>query len=319
MTGKPVLDEGDWCAAYHEPVLVARVVEALVGEERRLIVDGTIGTGGHTLALLEADETVRVLGLDRDRASLKVAERRLDKFSDRITLIHRSYAEVGEALKEVGWEGADGILLDLGVSTFQLAGRGRGFSFQREEPLDCRFDPTSGDPPACELLQQLSERELAELINRFGEERGARRIARAIKEKKPRTTLQLAELVCRVKGRDPEQPGTRIHPATKTFQALRIAVNRELEHLEAFLRRFAAYLRPGGRCAVISYHSLEDRLVKRTFSALKAEGVGEVITRRPVRPAAEEVARNPRSRSARLRVFERAGRRACAGSTGGKL
>ena len=286
----------------HEPVMVREVLSALLGEGRRRFVDGTVGTGGHAAEILEKDSEAVVLGLDRDEEVLEVAAKRLERFGDRIVLRHSSYAELGRVLGSVGWRKADGFLLDLGLSSWQLSRAERGFSFMREGALDCRFSRREGET-AADLIARLSEEELAEIIRRYGEERRARTIARRLKQARPRTTVELAEIVGSLKrGRR-----GRIHPATKVFQALRIAVNRELDHLEKFLRRFPRFLAPGGRVAVISYHSLEDRLVKNAFALLAGEGMGAVLTRKPLTPRAEEVERNPRSRSAKLRVFEAAG------------
>jgi len=282
--------------------MVREVLSALVGEGRRLFVDGTVGTGGHAAELLAKDPQATVIGLDRDEEVLEVAAKRLERFGDRVVLRHSSYAELGPVLESVGWKKAEGILLDLGLSSYQLSRAERGFSFMREGALDCRFSRGEGET-AADLIRRVSEEELARIIRRYGEEPGARTIARHLKKSRPRTTTELAEIVGAVKkGRR-----GRKHPATKVFQALRIAVNRELDHLERFLRRFYRFLAPRGRAAIISYHSLEDRLVKNAFALLAREGLGSVLTRKPLTPRSEEVERNPRSRSAKLRVFEAAG------------
>jgi 16S rRNA (cytosine1402-N4)-methyltransferase len=281
--------------------MVEEVDRALRIEGDATIADGTLGTGGHAARLLARHGRMRLLGIDRDGELLEEAMRRLAPFADRVVFRRASYADLGEVLHETGWRSVDGVLLDLGVCSAQLARGARGFSFMRDGPLDLRFDASCGES-AAELLDRLSEAELADVLRRFGEERAARGVARVLKERRPRTTAELADAVSRAKG---GRRGRRLHPATKTFQALRIAVNRELDHLDRFLRRFHRFLVPGGRAAVISYHSLEDRAVKRSFGRLSAEGVGRVLTRRPVRPAAEESVRNRRSRGAKLRVFER--------------
>jgi 16S rRNA (cytosine1402-N4)-methyltransferase len=286
----------------HEPVLVEETLAALLGEGRTRIVDGTVGTGGHAAALLDRCPSLQLLGLDRDGDVLDVAQRNLASFGDRVRLRCASYADLARALDGAGWDRADGVLLDLGVSSYQLAHADRGFSFMHDGPIDLRFDREEGSP-ASALLDRLSETELATVLRRYGEEPKARSIARVLKEARPRTTGQLAELVCRVK----RTRGGRVHPATKVFQALRIAVNQELDHLATFLRRFHRSLAPAGRAAIIAYHSLEDRQVKRCFTVLEKEGRGRTVTRRPVRPSACEVARNRRSRSARLRVFQAGG------------
>jgi 16S rRNA (cytosine1402-N4)-methyltransferase len=278
--------------------MVEEAVTALLVEGAQRVVDGTVGTGGHAAELLRRNEHVQVLCLDRDGEVLDVARARLEAFGNRVILRRSSYAALDAVVDEVGWRHVDGILLDLGLSSFQLELPERGFSFMHAGDIDFRFS-RSDEEPGSALIERLSERELGDLIFRFGEERESRAIAHAIKAMKPRTTVELAELVSRVKRRG----SGRIHPATKTFQALRIAVNHELEHLERFLHRFLHVLARGGRAVIISYHSLEDRMVKQRFARLAAEGVGSLVARRALRPSPAEVARNRRSRSARLRVF----------------
>ena len=283
----------------HEPVMVEEVLTVMQADRRLRVVDGTVGTGGHALAVLTRTERTHLLGIDRDGELLEVAERNLAPFGDRVVLRRASYADLGAVLSDAGWEDADGVLLDLGVSSCQLARGDRGFSFMHEGPLDCRFSREGGEP-ASALVARLSEKELGDVLYRFGEEPKARKIAKAIKETMPRTTTELARLVSGIRraGR------SRVHPATRTFQALRIAVNQELQHLEAFLGRFYRFLAPKGCAAIISYHSLEDRLVKRCFKRLQEEGIGTAVTRRPLRPSAAEQRRNRRSRGAKLRAFE---------------
>lgn len=295
-------DEGDFTARAHEPVLLAEVLELLAVSPGRFYVDGTVGLGGHSLALLRASAPDgRLLGFDRDAETLARAAEALAPFGDRVRLVHADYREAEAWL---GDDAPDGILLDLGVSSVQLDTPERGFSFRREGPLDMRMDQSQGQT-AAEVVNQMREADLADVIYQFGEERASRRIARAIVEERRRsritTTTALATVVRRAAGRS-RRPG--LDPATRTFQAIRIYVNRELEGLDRTLGALARRLRPGGRLAVIAFHSLEDREVKQTFRALQAEGF-RVITRKPVRPGAGETSRNPRSRSARLRVLER--------------
>jgi len=304
--------------AAHVPVMVAEAVEWLRPRPGALLVDATVGLGGHAAALLAAAPDTRLLGLDRDPAALAIARERLGTSGDRVLLRQARFADVSRVLHEVGWDGADGVLLDLGVSSLQLDDPTRGFSFQAEGPLDMRMDPTTG-LDAAEIVNRWPEEEIARLLRDYGEEARARAIARAIVRRRPlATTAELADVVRRVLGRG--RPGH--HPATRTFQALRIAVNDELGELERFLADGWMLLRPGGRLAVLAYHSLEDRRVKETFRRWAANCVCpprtpvcvcgwrakvRVLTPRPVRPAAAEVARNPRARSARLRVVERLG------------
>jgi 16S rRNA (cytosine1402-N4)-methyltransferase len=290
----------------HEPVLTSEVLRFLAPAGRGLIVDCTVGLGGHTRALLEAGAD-RVLGLDRDRDALGAARPALAAYEDRVELVHADYRDIEDVLDTRGIERIDGALADLGVSSMQLDAEGRGFSFRRDEPLDMRMDRSAG-PTAADLVNTAGERDLADAIWRFGEERFSRRIARRIVEARGRapiaTTGSLAEIVRRA---IPVRGHQRIDPATRTFQALRIWVNRELEGLDTFLRAAARRLRAGARLVVISFHSLEDRIVKHTFRALgeREAGIVTVLTRRPVVPDDEERERNPRARSAKLRAAER--------------
>ena len=286
----------------HRPVLLAESLELLAVRGEGLYVDGTVGLGGHAAELLRRSAPDgRLLGIDRDGETLERARAALLPFGARARLVHGDYREIPALL---GGERAAGILLDLGLSSAQLDEPERGFSFQAEGPLDMRMDRTRGET-AGEVVNRRPERELADLIYRYGEEPASRRIARAIVEARRRsrieTTTALAEIVRGAAGRS-RRPG--LHPATRTFQALRIRVNRELEALGATLEALALCLAPGGRLAVIAFHSLEDREVKVTFRALLAQGFA-ALTRRPIRPSAEEVRENPRARSARLRVIER--------------
>jgi 16S rRNA (cytosine1402-N4)-methyltransferase len=302
--------------AAHVPVMVGEAVEWLRPRPGAHLVDATVGLGGHAAALLAAASGVRLLGLDRDPAALGVAHERLSEAGERVVLRRAHFAELRTILAELGWDGADAVLLDLGVSSLQLGDPARGFSFQAGGPLDMRMDPNA-PLTAAEVLNAWPERELARVIAEYGEEPRARALARAIVRRRPlATTADLARVVTDVLGRG--RPG--LHPATRTFQAIRIAVNDELAGLESFLADGWAVLRPGGRLAVLAYHSLEDRRVKEAFRRWAADCLCpprtprcvcgwsakvRVLTRRPLRPAPEEVARNPRARSARLRVVER--------------
>lgn len=291
----------------HEPVMTAEVVTALEPARGGLFVDCTVGAGGHARALLQAGAE-RLLGLDRDAEALPSAAAALRPWADRVDLAHADFRTLDDVLAERGIGGIDGgALADLGLSSLQLDGEGRGFSFRFDAPLDMRMDRSRG-PTAAELLRGADEAQIADVIHEYGEERYARRIARglvAARAREPLTsTGQLAEAVRRAVPRRGRQ---RIHPATRTFQALRIWVNRELEGLDAWVPAVCRRLRAGARLAVISFHSLEDRIVKRALRGLAQQaGVAiRVLTRRPARPAEAEVARNPRARSARLRAAER--------------
>lgn len=289
----------------HEPVMLNEVVELLNPSRGGLFVDCTIGLGGHGRAVLDAGGT-RLIGLDRDRDALEIAAQVLAPWQDRVELVHADYRELPAVLAARGIDGVDGALADLGVSSLQLDAPGRGFSFRRDEPLDMRMDQSTG-PTAAELLADVEEADLADVIYRYGEERFSRRIARRIIEARRATpittTTQLAEIVRRALPRKGYQ---RIDPATRTFQALRIWVNRELEGLDHFLTATARLLRRGARFAVITFHSLEDRVVKHTFRALAAgEEAVRLLTKKPIVPDDRELARNPRARSAKLRAIER--------------
>jgi 16S rRNA (cytosine1402-N4)-methyltransferase len=271
-------------------------------------VDCTLGGGGHAEAILEATAPDGLLfGIDRDEEALRKAGERLKRYGTRVRLLQEGFKNLGTILRTQGVQGVDGILMDLGVSTLQLMDSERGFSFQKDGPLDMRMDRRSS-VTAATLVNSLSEPELQQILIEYGEERWARRIARAVvheREKSPLTrTLQLADLIRRAVPR--WNRAQRIHPATRTFQALRIAVNQELDQLSAGLSEAASCLNDGGRLCVISFHSLEDRVVKRTFKALtQAERAGfRLITKKPIVPGSDEIRRNPRSRSAKLRALE---------------
>jgi 16S rRNA (cytosine1402-N4)-methyltransferase len=268
----------------------------------QILVDGTLGAGGHTRALAErVGPDGFVLALDRDSAALEAAERNLAGLAVKIAAAN--YSELGEVLKQLDIQSVDGILLDIGLSSDQLADPTRGFSFDAEGDLDLRFDTESGEP-AWRLIQRLDAVELANLIYQLGEERHSRRIARAIVERCDAGPLRSAkEVADLVRANVPRSPDTRrIDPATRTFQALRIAVNDELGSLSRALRDYPNYLSPGGRLAIISFHSLEDRIVKEAF---RDDPRWEVVTRKPLRASDAEVNRNPRARSAKLRVAQR--------------
>lgn len=292
----------------HVPVMRAEVIEYLAPGQGGVFLDCTVGLGGHAAALLAAGAG-RLIGLDRDAEALAIARDSLASWEGRVELVHADYRSLETVLDAHGIDVVDGVLADLGMSSFQLESGGRGFSFRRDEPLDMRMDRSAG-PTGAALLAGAGESELADIIFAYGEERYARRIARAIvatREREPITrTEQLAGIVRRVV---PRRGHPRIDPATRTFQAIRIWVNRELEGLDAFLAAAAGRLSAGGRLAVITFQSLEDRVVKRTFKALEQSGgtTCRVLTRRPARPSEEEAGRNPRARSAKLRVLERIG------------
>jgi 16S rRNA (cytosine1402-N4)-methyltransferase len=290
----------------HVPVMRAEVVAALAPERGGVFVDCTLGLGGHAAAVLEAGAT-RVIGIDRDEDALAIARERLSRWAGQVDFVHASFHEIGGVLDARGVTGADGILADLGVSSLQFDGAGRGFSFKRDEPLDMRMDRSAGRT-AADLIADLPEEDLANLIYRFGEERYSRRIARAMVEARRgspvATTGQLAAIVRRAVPRKGYSP---IHPATRTFQALRIAVNGELDGLDRFVEEACARLAPHGRLVVIAFHSLEDRVVKRTLRALAADETRalRLLSRKAGQPTEPEVETNPRARSAKLRAIER--------------
>jgi 16S rRNA (cytosine1402-N4)-methyltransferase len=294
----------------HVSVLLSEVISGLAPRGGGRYLDGTLGGGGHALAILAASSPDgRLLGIDADPAALAAAGARLAPYADRVVLAHGNFRDLGQLAGEHGFAPLDGILLDLGVSSHQLDTPERGFSFTSDAPLDMRLDPTGGTT-AADLVNETPESDLADMIFGYGEERGSRRIARFIAEarrKRPiATTGELAELVAHALG---GRHG-KIHPATRTFQALRIAVNRELESLEAALPQAVELLAPGGRIAVIAFHSLEDRIVKQFFRAESGYGgVGvarlQIVTKKPIEASESEARANPRSRSAKLRIAER--------------
>jgi 16S rRNA (cytosine1402-N4)-methyltransferase len=300
----------------HVPVLFQEVLDGLQVRSGGRYIDATVGGGGHAAGVLDGSSPDgRLLGMDRDPSAIEVA--------GRVVLVHRSFDQLAQVAQVHQFVPVDGILFDLGFSSLQLSDVNRGFSFMADGPLDMRFDPQTGGPTAADLLNELPVEELAELLYRYGEEKRARRIAQAVVVARPlRTTQDLVAVIEGVMERIGERVGRRerIHPATRTFQALRIAVNDELATVEAALPQAIEILAPGGRLAVISFHSLEDRLVKRFMRRESQDCICppkvpvctchhratlRLITRKPVRPTAEEVAANPRSRSARLRLAER--------------
>jgi 16S rRNA (cytosine1402-N4)-methyltransferase len=303
----------------HIPVLVKPVINGLMPRAGGCYIDGTLGAGGHAEAILQASgPDGRLLGFDRDATALAIARSRLAGFGTRLVAVHDSYEVMGQVAPLHGFAQVDGILLDLGLSSMQVDAPARGFSFQRDGPLDMRFDSTADIPTAADLVNTLPEEELVELVRDFGEERYARRIGRAIVEARPlNTTGALAEVVARAV---PRNPRGKIHPATRVFQALRIAVNDELGTLERTLPVAVGLLAGGGRLAVISFHSLEDRIVK-TFMRRESRdcicppehpvctcdhrAIVRPITRKPMRATEQEIAENPRARSAKLRIAER--------------
>jgi 16S rRNA (cytosine1402-N4)-methyltransferase len=307
----------------HVTVLREEAVELLQPEQGSVFIDATLGLGGHTELILQRNSKARVIGIDQDVEALAVAKERLGELASRVTFVHGNFSEIKRLAAENDVPEIDGIIADLGVSSMQVDSEERGFSFRFDAPLDMRMDTDSGGETAAELLERLSEEEIANIIYRYGEERASRKIARRIvsarNSGKPiATTFELKKLV---ESCVRSSPKTQIHPATRTFQALRIAVNSELDILEQFLKDSVEMLRSGGRLAVISFHSLEDRIVKQTFLRLSgrcecpprmpvcicgAEKLGNILTRKPLVPVEEEIARNPRARSAKLRAIEKA-------------
>lgn len=306
----------------HLPVLLFAVLDGLnvAAHPDGLFIDGTVGAGGHATAILKAAPRARLLGVDRDPRSLDVARAVLQPFQDRVTLVHANFDQMGKFAPAQGFAAVDGILLDLGISSMHVDDPARGFAFRVDGPLDMRFDPTSGAPTAADLVNSLDADELADLIYQYGEERDSRRIARAIVAARPlHSTRQLAETIERAH-RGPRQ---KIHPATRTFQALRIAVNDELGAVERVLPQAIRLLKPGGRLAAISFHSLEDRIVKQVFRDESTDclcpprqpvctcghkATIALVNRKPLVADDAEIASNPRSRSAKLRIAEKIGR-----------
>jgi 16S rRNA (cytosine1402-N4)-methyltransferase len=289
----------------HVPVLVPEMLEALRPHDRGIYFDGTLGAGGYAQALLDASAPDGVVvAVDLDPEAIDRSRKRLAQYGERCRIVHGGFHDAARILEQLGIPALDGAVLDLGMSSDQVNTAERGFSFQREGPLDMRFDTTGGED-ARTLLSQLSLKKLEEILATYGEERYCTKLARGILQAVDRetihTTADLAELVARILGRRRE----RIHPATRTFQALRIAVNRELENLDGALRDIPNLLKSSGRFCVVSYHSLEDRMVKLAFREFARDRLAwSLITRKPIRPSDAEKATNPRARSARMRVLE---------------
>lgn len=303
----------------HRPVLPTEVLEYLKPSDDKVFVDATLGLGGHTWGILENFPNAQVIGIDRDAEAINLTGERLKKFGSRISIFHENFSAIKNVLEQAGVEKVDGVLADLGVSSLQFDSPTRGFSFRFDAPLDMRMNADSKRETAAELLERLSEFEIARIIYEYGEERKSRRIARRIVAKREngeavKTTKNLADLVSRAIGRGRKD---KIHPATRTFQALRIAVNDELEILEDFIGDSIDILKTGGRLVLITFHSLEDRIVKQTFQKLSGKcfcppkmpvcvcgakkGI-EILTRKPITPDEDELEENPRSRSAKLRA-----------------
>jgi len=305
----------------HIPVLYKEIIHALQPQAGGRYVDGTVGAGGHARGILEAcAPDGQLLGFDVDPQALALARRNLAPYEQRIHLAQASYTTLSMQLKQIGWAEVDGIVLDLGASSMQFDTVERGFSFQQDAPLDMRFGPHAVQT-AADIVNSYTERELADLIYEYGEDRDSRKIARAIVDKRPLHSTR--ELVAVIEAVSPRR-GDRVHPATKTFQALRIAVNDELASVEAMLPQAVASLRVGGRLAVISFHSLEDRIVKEFFREqskdivnppyehiyeVERKAIIKEVTRKPITPSEEEIKDNPRARSAKLRIAEKTVRR----------
>lgn len=303
----------------HKPVLLDESLQLLEPQNGGLFVDATLGLGGHSEAILESSPDAQVIGIDQDNQALGLARERLSRFGSRIALFKANFSEISEIIAEAKRGDPIGVIADLGVSSLQLDSQSRGFSFRFDAPLDMRMDPGSGGRSAAELLAELSQDELANIIYKYGEERASRKIARWIVEKRESghpvtTTSELAELVRRAVRTSPKD---KTHPATRTFQALRIAVNNELDILDQFISDGVDLLKTNGVLAIITFHSLEDRIVKQAFQRLSGKcqcppripqcvcGTAkkvEILTRKPVLPTQAEKNENPRSRSAKLRA-----------------
>ena len=287
----------------HTPVLAEQVVQWLRIRPQGIYIDATVGLGGHALEIARRLTTGRLIGMDRDPRALDIARERLREYERQVILVHANFSRIEDVARGLKLPPADGVLADLGVSSMQLDSPERGFSFRFAGPLDMRMDADAPET-AAEIVNHWSEEDLADLLYRNADERASRRIARAIVRERPiRDTEHLATVVA---GGQKKRGRQKLHPATKTFLALRIAVNRESEELQQFLTRTPATLSLSGRWVVLSYHSIEDRLVKHGFRQLAQAGVLKILTKKPIQPAAEEVRANPRARSAKMRVAERA-------------
>jgi 16S rRNA (cytosine1402-N4)-methyltransferase len=288
-------------AESHTPVLVEEVLQWLEIKPDGIYVDATLGAGGHSAAIAQRLVSGRLISLDQDERALELARENLKPWKDRVTLVKSPFSRIAEVAQKLGIPKVDGVLADLGVSSMQLDQSARGFSFREAGPLDMRMD-AEGELTADEIVNQWSEKEIADLLYREADEHDSRRIAKAIVRARPlRDTAHLATTVA---GARKQWGRQRLHPATKTFLALRIAVNREMEELGQFLSRTPATINPGGRWVVLSYHSREDRLVKRAFQEGERAGTLRVLTRHVIQPSEAEQANNPRSRSAKLRCAE---------------
>ncbi len=296
-------------APLHIPVMLAEVIEYLKLAPGQTIVDATMGTGGHSLEILKRiTPGGRLIGIDRDEDSLEICRQRLSEFKDSCEFAHANFSDLDQVLAGLGIDSIDGIVFDLGISTYQLKDAQRGFSFQDEGPLDMRLDKSSYIS-AYDLVNNLNENEISHMLWSFGQERWHNRIAHLLVEERKvtpiATTRQLADLVARAIPHRYRRSYYRIHPATRTFQAVRIAVNRELEILESAIKKAVAILKKQARICVISFHSLEDRVIKHTFRALKADGIIDIITAKPLTPTASEIEKNPSSRSSKFRAAQR--------------
>ena len=296
-------------SAAHTPVLLAEVCELAAPSAGETVLDGTVGLGGHARPMADRlGSTGLFIGLDVDASNLATAKRTLEGVESRVVLTRENFRNLDVVLAEAGIDGVDVLLVDLGISSAQLGDPARGFSFQSDGPLDMRMDERLGDK-ASDLINRLGERDLADLIYYNSNERASRRIAKAIcrdrRDQRITTTSRLVSIIAQALGVDPNSRWSKIHPATRTFQALRIAVNDELGALTELLEKAPRYLNPGGRFAAISFHSLEDRLVKRAFRQGRNDGLYDVVTKRPVVAGEDERRTNPRSRSAKLRVAVR--------------
>jgi len=293
----------------HIPVMLREVIDYLDPKPGQIIVDATLGTGGHSQEILKRiTPGGRLIGIDRDEDSLAICRQRFSEFNGSFELVHGNFVDLDQIMEKLGIKRIDGIVFDLGISTYQLKDTERGFSFQQEGPLDMRMDKSSYIS-AYDLVNNLNESEISHLLWNFGQERWHNRIAHLLVEERRNqpisTTSQLANLVMRAIPYRYRRSYYRIHPATRTFQAVRIAVNRELEILESAVKKAVAILGKKAKICVISFHSLEDRVIKHTFRALKADGLIDIITAKPLTPVSSEVAANPSSRSSKFRVAER--------------
>ncbi len=305
------MGHGEWRErneAPHTPVMLQEVLEWLRIRPEGIYIDATLGAGGHSEAIAERLSTGRLISLDRDAQALQIAQERLKRLGSRVSCVLSPFSRIAEAARELGIPTVDGVLADLGVSSMQLDNAERGFSFREAGPLSMRMGISAESPEseltADEIVNRWSEKELADLLYREADEHDSRRIARAVVRARPiRDTAHLATVVA---GSRKQWGRQRLHPATKTFLALRIAVNREMEELGQFLSRVPATMNPGGRCVILTYHSGEDRMVKEAFREAERQGELKVLTKHVVRPSEEEERANPRSRSAKLRCAERA-------------